>query len=255
MYVTVLSRAFRVRQNKVPIYYRRWVMGFGRIVGGSFLGAMGANLLNDAIMGGFHRQQQFSYPYAYGPQAFNPGYSGYGGNPGGDYAAQFLPQQQQFWQQEQFLRQQAAFQQQQRWGTPQYPWGNPNGGYDQGRNLNPNPAGLSEFDEGGFAADQTLAKKNLCGAVQAIHDCEVMDAMTQRHFPGFNSHYARDMFNLEKQRLRAQGYDLRYHQCQDNPNYREFGIFDRGGNLVDRMRVAKLQQNEIPNNDIRPVVS
>jgi len=227
-------------------------MGFGRIVGGSFLGAMGANLLNDAITGGFHRQQQFSYPYAYGPTAFNPGFYG---NPGGDYASQYLPQ---FAGQEAFLRQQAILQQQrnwggQQWGQPQYPWGNPNGGLDQGQRLNPNPAGLSEYDEGPFAADRTLATRNLCSAVQAIHDCEVMDALTRRHFPNFQSHYARDMFNLEKQRLRACGYDLRYHQCQDDPNSREFGIFDRAGNLVDKLRIAKLRQDEIGNDDIRPI--
>jgi hypothetical protein len=217
-------------------------MGFGRIVGGSFLGAMGANLLNDAIMGGFHRHQQFEYPYAYGPGSYNPGLQNQAFyRPQYDYSSQFLPQTQFFPGG------------QQGWPQQRYPWGQANGGYDQSRNLNPNPMGLSEYDEGRYAADQTLAKRNLCSAVQAIHDMEVMDALTRRHFPGAQSHYARDMFNLEKCRLREQGYDLRYHQCQDNPNYREFGIFDRSGNLVDKMRVAKLQLNEVGNNDIRPV--
>jgi hypothetical protein len=225
------------------------VMSFGRNVGSSFLGALGANIVNDLITGGFHRNhQQFEYPYAYQQSNYNPGLNPalfYGGRPNGfDYTQQYLPQNAQFYGQ-------GGLQ----WGQRRYPWGQASGGYDQygqQRGLDQNPLGLSEFDEGTFAARDTLAKRNLCSAVQSIHDMEVMDALTRRHFPGFQSHYARDMFNIQKQTFRAQGYDLRYHKCDDNSGDREFGIFDRSGSLVDRMRVARLTPNEVGNDDIRP---
>jgi hypothetical protein len=229
-------------------------MSYGRGVGQAFLGALGANIVNDLITGGFHRHSQFEYPNAYQQSAYNPGLNPalfYGGRPNGlDYTQAYLPQNQMFYGQGG-----QNWGQTQRWGQPQYPWGQPQG-YDprqqQGLDRNPNPMGLSEYDEGNWAADRTLQGRNLCTSVQTIHDMEVMDAMTRRH--GFPSHYARDMFNLEKMRLRNQGYDLRYHQCPDGQS-REFAIFDRAGNLVDKMRIAKFNQNEVPNDDIRPLTA